>query len=276
MKSIHLFHSKFNLQALFLGLFITLALNVKSQVPDKASPFTAVKWEAEQPVVRWEGEWYHFHEINGIPVESIIAYCKKTYEKRWQKRFSEDFVEAFTGMGYELEREVELVLEKDGKRSTQTGIMNEDYRDMVRDFNNGEDQLNPSPQKRSPKKIEHLSNNTSPDKLAKQMAAWMDKVWDADPPEDAANLRFLFYKNGAIFSGKIDIEGDFVFRARSKYNHTQAFNPNKNGRWVYENLAPGTYNLSIEGQNEYSDWSWSKDKVRVDPSTRPIFKIYLD
>lgn len=33
---------------------------------EKASPFTAVKWENDQPVVQFENEWYHFEKLDTL------------------------------------------------------------------------------------------------------------------------------------------------------------------------------------------------------------------
>ena len=267
---------RFSTRIFFILVCVLCTFQLQSQVPDKASPFTAVKWEDGQAKVRWEGDWYTFHSINGISVEVITDFCKETYERRWQKRFSEDLVEVLTTMGYQLKKEVELVLTQNGTSYSKTGIMSEDYRDMVRDFNNGIETENKKEQVASSEDVEQYSDRSSQQKIARQMAEWMDMVWDEAPPENAANLRFLFFKDGKLFFEKIDIHGDFVFRAKSSKYHSQAFNPNKNGRWVYEDLEPGVYNLSITGQNEYSDWSWSMDNVRVEANTKPIFEINLD
>jgi len=263
---------------LIVYLFLFCWLSPKSsfaQVPDKASPFTAVEWEGDQPKVRFDGDWYTFHAIDGLSVPSIIGYCKKEYESRWQKRFSEDFVEVLTGMGVAVKSSVQLELGKDGQRMARTGTMSEDFRDMVRDYNNGEDAL-ATESERSPRMIEKTtSNETSEERLARQMATWMDAIWNIIPTEEVANLRFLFTKGGRVFKGKVDIGGDFVFRARNVQTHVQAFNPNSNGRWVFEDLPPGTYNLSIEGQNEFEGWTWSKQGVLVTAKTAPLFDISL-
>jgi len=264
--------------SIVFSLFIFCWLSPKTgfaQVPDKASPFTAVTWDGDQPNVRFDGDWYTFHAIDGISVSSIIEYCKKEYESRWQKRFSEDFVEVLTGMGVDVNTSVQLELGKDGQRMTRTGTMSEDYRDIVRDYNNGEDALAPETERSPPMVREVTSDETSEEKLARQMAAWMDAIWEKSPTEEVANLRFLFTKNGRVFKGKIDIHGDFVFRARNVQTHVQAFNPNTNGRWVFEDLPPGTYHLSIEGKNEYEGWTWSKQGVQITAKTAPLFNISL-
>ncbi len=256
---------------LFILLCLASIASIKCQVPEQASPFTAVQWEGDEPIVRWEGDWYQFQSINGIDVKTIINYCKKNYERRWQKRFSEDFVEVLTNMGHTVAKNVTLVLIQNGTTYTRTGIMTEENRDQVRDFNNEDDTERTDDNNRG-----ELNLKASQNALAEQMAAWMDKIWEETPPENTAYLRFEFFKDGKIFSGKIDIQGDFVFRAKSKSNHIQAFNPNTKGRWVFEDLPPGTYDISISGKNDFNGWTWSKNKVEVNANTSQLFTIHLE
>ena len=251
--------------AFFYFFFLMISISLNAQVPDKASPFTAVKWEQDQPVVQFEGQWYDVQSIHGVSVDEILDFCKKEYDRRWQKRFSEDLVEVLTTMGHLVEKEVNLVLVQNGTEYSKIGTMSEDNRDLVRDYNNGIEEP-----------VATFTPNYDEKKMAEQMAEWMDQVWENDPPENAANLRFMFYKDGAIFQGKIDIQGDFIFRAESITNHTQALNPNLNGRWVYEELPPGKYNLSISGKNEHEGWMWVKKGVEVAAKTKPVFEIHLD
>lgn len=268
--------NRLNTGMVLISLCFAIISSMAGEVPDKASPFTAVKWTGDQPVVRFEGDWYQFQSINNIPVKSIIDFCKTTYRDRWKKRFSEDFVEVLTKMGHKPETNVDLVLSKGGTDYNKSGKMTEENRDMVRDFNNGEDRLSSSQTESKEKSPTKYSAMSSQQDLAKQMAEWMDKAWEADPPKDAANLRFLLTKSGAPFAGKIDIKGDFVFRAQGRENHVQAFNPNSNGRWVYEELSPGTYNLSITGSGAFDGWQWSKKGVEIKASTKPLYEINLD
>ncbi|MGD8305426.1 MAG: hypothetical protein PVF17_02130 [Ignavibacteria bacterium] len=116
------------------------------------------------------------------------------------------------------------------------------------------------------------SNN----RMAEQMAEWMDVVWDQDPEEDYANIRILMTKDGEPFAGKISLQGDFNFRAEGRTNHYQAFNPNSNGRWVYQEIDPGTFNLTIEGSNEFEGFKWTKKSVKIEAGDKPLFEITLD
>ena len=62
----------------------------------------------------------------------------------------------------------------------------------------------------------------------------------------------------------------------SRSTHTTGFNPNSNGRWVYEGLEPGTYEIFIEGTDKLKGWQWSKEKVTVKAGDSPLFEIDLD
>lgn len=76
----------------------------------KVSPFTAVRWEASQPEVEVNGEWFNLISIDEVPVSEIVAFSKKTYDDLWQKRFEEDLVELMAGMGHEPSESVRLVV----------------------------------------------------------------------------------------------------------------------------------------------------------------------
>ena len=93
------------------------------EVPDKASPFTAVDWENEEPLVKFEGEWYGFIALDTLSKDRIINFCKSVYGDRWQKRFSEDLVEVLRAMNYNPKKEVALKLEKDGETYNKVGIL---------------------------------------------------------------------------------------------------------------------------------------------------------
>ena len=82
-------------------------------------------------------------------------------------------------------------------------------------------------------------------------------------------------KDGEPFAGKVSIMGEFSFRAVSRSTHTTGFNPNGNGRWVYEGLEPGTYEIFIEGTDKFKGWQWSKKGVTVKAGISPLFEIDL-
>lgn len=64
----------------------------------KRSPFAAVRWDAAQPEVLLDDEWFMLVSLNRIPASEIVAFSKKTFKGDWQKRFEEDLVELLTLM----------------------------------------------------------------------------------------------------------------------------------------------------------------------------------
>ncbi len=99
---------------------ITIAFGQKLELK-KASPFTAVKWESEKPIVQFNNDWYHFEKLDNLSKDEILTYCKKQYGYKWKKRFSEDLVEVLKGLNYIPNIQVDLLLSKDGKSKTYTG-----------------------------------------------------------------------------------------------------------------------------------------------------------
>lgn len=95
---------------------------------EKASPFTAVKWEKEQPVVQFDNEWYQFEKLDGFGKEELLGFCKKQFGSRWQKRFSEDLVEVLQGLGYQPGTKVSLQLSKGGVINIYTGVFTSENR----------------------------------------------------------------------------------------------------------------------------------------------------
>lgn len=109
---------------------------------EKASPFTAVKWEEGQPIVRFDNEWYHFEKLDHLKKEEIIAFSKSEFGGKWQKRFSEDLVEVLQGLGYKPNVEVELVLSRNGNSKTYTGTFTLANRQQVLRYNASAEQSN--------------------------------------------------------------------------------------------------------------------------------------
>ena len=112
-------------------------------------------------------------------------------------------------------------------------------------------------------------------RMAKMMAEWMDTIWNHEPEEGLTNIKILMTKDGEPFAGKVSIMGEFSFRAVGEFTHTTGFNPNSNGRWVYEGLEPGTYHVIIEGTKMFKDLQWSKDSVTVKAGDSPLYEIDL-
>jgi hypothetical protein len=128
-----------------LNIAFAFLLGLAQEAPEKASPFTAVKWEDEKPLVQFEGDWYEFVSIDGIGREELIAACRKDSERRWQKRFSEDLVEMLKKLGKTPKATVTLVLAKEGKRIEKTGTLTEENRRKVSRSNSGRPEAAPRP-----------------------------------------------------------------------------------------------------------------------------------
>jgi hypothetical protein len=113
-----------------------LLLTLPALAADKLSPFTEVVFEGDTPFVRFEGKWYELLELDGLKAERIVKFCKRTYDRKWDKRFAEDLVEVLEKMGQRPARSVRLVL-----RAKETGLkvkvaraaMTEENRKRVRD-----------------------------------------------------------------------------------------------------------------------------------------------
>ncbi|MBT8383634.1 MAG: carboxypeptidase regulatory-like domain-containing protein [Ignavibacteriaceae bacterium] len=114
-------------------------------------------------------------------------------------------------------------------------------------------------------------------RMAEMMANMIDEIWDQSPDKGLANIRISMTKDGEPFAGKVSILTDFLFRAEQRGSQSsQGFNPNSNGRWVYEGLQPGTYKLVIEGINDFESWQWNKEGITVSAGDTPLFEISLD
>ena len=110
-----------------LAIFCVLGLAVTAPVAaggyETLSPFTGVRWVGEQPEVEFEGAWYRPISIAGKPLSDILAFAKKRWPGKWQKRFAEDLVEVLSEMGTPPGQKVDLVLvaTDSGKRMARKG-----------------------------------------------------------------------------------------------------------------------------------------------------------
>ncbi len=102
---------------------------------EKASPFTAVAWEVDQPIVQFENEWYYFEKLDDFGKNDILDFCKNQFGKKWQKRFSEDLVEVLERLGYQPNTEVRLELFKDGVSKVHIGTFTSENRQRVLQYN---------------------------------------------------------------------------------------------------------------------------------------------
>ena len=88
----------------------------------KASPFTAVRWDNQEPIVEFANEWYRLEKIDAFKTQDLLAFCKKKFGSKWQKRFSEDLVEVLRELGYQPDLKVSLQLAKDGVSKIYSGM----------------------------------------------------------------------------------------------------------------------------------------------------------
>ena len=101
----------------------------------KLSPFTAVQVEGDVVRVRFENVWYRLAKLDGVETKAILAYCRRTYGDKWEKRFAEDLVEVLEGMGQKPGATVslELIDPASGKlRKVPRAAMTHDNRRSVR------------------------------------------------------------------------------------------------------------------------------------------------
>ena len=109
---------------------------------EKASPFTAVKWEEDQPIVQFDNAWYALIKLDGYTSGQLLDFCKKEFGDKWQKRFSEDLVEVLKSMGAEPEEKVKLVLSDGNQRKNVIAIYTLENRQKVLMYNNSVQQSN--------------------------------------------------------------------------------------------------------------------------------------
>lgn len=115
--------------------FYTFSYAQKLQLK-KASPFTAVKWKADVPIVKFNNNWYKLEKLGKYKTHQIIAFCKKNYNTKWQKRFSEDLVEVLKNMGTIPTVNVELLLSnKKHSNISFLGVYTYENRQKVVRFN---------------------------------------------------------------------------------------------------------------------------------------------
>jgi hypothetical protein len=102
------------------GFAVAGLLQADDEEYPKLAPFSAVRWKEAVPEVRVNSEvWYQLLELNGLPADKIVAFCKETYGDRWQKRFEEDLVEVLSKMNHTPGEAVTLkVLDLKSKKTT--------------------------------------------------------------------------------------------------------------------------------------------------------------
>ncbi|WP_272149225.1 S41 family peptidase [Tenacibaculum aiptasiae] len=142
------------MKAKIIGIIIALcSLSTFGQklTLEKASPFTAVKWENNQPIVQFENEWYSFEKLDNFTRDKILNFCKKEFGRKWKKRFSEDLVEVLQGLNYTPNQKVQLTLSKKGISKEYTGVFTAENRKKCLLYNRA--QKNSKPVKKTLKEV---------------------------------------------------------------------------------------------------------------------------
>jgi hypothetical protein len=78
----------------------------------KVAPFTGVRWENDQPIVRVRDQWSPLVSIDGIPIDRIMAFAHEEFGSLAHKRFTEDLPELPWKMGHEPAWTVTLGLQR--------------------------------------------------------------------------------------------------------------------------------------------------------------------
>ena len=114
-------------------------------------------------------------------------------------------------------------------------------------------------------------------RMAQMMAETMDHMWDQAPDDGSGNLQILMTQNGQPFSLPASIYGKFAFKARKgpQQIHT-AFNPNTNGRWINEGMKPGTYDITIQGLDEFEGMNWEFNGFEIKENGITNIEITLE
>ncbi len=86
----------------------------------KRAPFSGIRWEEGEPVVKVGEEWVTLVSLDGIAARDIVAFSQRRYLLRWKKRFEEDLVEVLTRMGHEPKDTARLVVRPLGSSETRT------------------------------------------------------------------------------------------------------------------------------------------------------------
>jgi hypothetical protein len=82
-----------------------------------------VRWKGDQPIVRFEDQWYELVSFHGIPVDEILKFCD---DNGWPKqmRFTEDLVQIVRLMGHEIDKTTNLVLrDQNGNVVTKNNVV---------------------------------------------------------------------------------------------------------------------------------------------------------
>jgi hypothetical protein len=120
----------------FLILF-SIALQPAAEQPqeyEKLSPFEAVRWGQGAVEVDLGGIQYELLEIQDLPLEKVLEYCKKNHGPEWRKAFEENLVEVLVKLEKPAEYTVKVKMRRldDGsERVFEQAMLTESNLEMV-------------------------------------------------------------------------------------------------------------------------------------------------
>jgi len=120
---------------LFIVCFLSSIASSQELQLEKASPFTAVKWENNQPIVQFNNEWYTLEKLDVYTTKELLDFCKSQFDTKWKKRFSEDLIEVLIKMGSQPNEKVKMILSLGTQQKNVTGTYTFENRQKVLKYN---------------------------------------------------------------------------------------------------------------------------------------------
>ncbi len=114
------------MKKLFIAIFVfsAFSMHISAQKAAlKTSPFSAVKFEADKVFVEVGKEWYQFLKMNEHDCAALLSQCKTMYKSKYQKRFSEDFVEFLHHIGIQPNEKETFTLRNKNGQPTQKELV---------------------------------------------------------------------------------------------------------------------------------------------------------
>lgn len=115
---------------------------------EKLAPYTNIRWNDKTPEVFLDDTWYELVSVNDVAVAELVAFCEKSYQSKWQKRFDEDLVQVLAESGHRVGKTVKLVLREGitGKTVTRDSVpMTSENRRAIMDAKYNEGKSTPPP-----------------------------------------------------------------------------------------------------------------------------------
>lgn len=241
-------------QLLLLAAILFSFSSYAQLAEEKTAPFGAVKSANGKTLVYVQGEWYTPVSINKIPAKDILEYCKREYEDKWLKRFSEDLVEVMEQMGKPLPQTVSVTLSANGQQVTKTLAMTKENRRAAWNYNNN----NELPKATStPTSTAGRSRNV--DKAtAKAVNLSMDKPYTIK----SAKIEYT-YEGGKMFAGKETVYID-------DYGKTVVVITDKPGIMGQKDNKTTIWKDNKTTQIDHASKTWQSFAIRVKSTEPPV------